>query len=315
MKYITNREIEQTFDGVVTIGNFDGFHLGHRALIEQTKEFAIEKGLQSIVFTFFPHPKYFFRKQNDFAMIFSKEEKKHILNQLDIDCYIEYPFDEMFAKTSPEEFVYEILKKKLRCRVLVVGEDYHFGANRIGNMDLLKRLGKECGIEVVAVSSVMWGNEKISSTRLRRYLTSREEALFHTKFFDIEAMLAQPYFVMGRVNHGKEIGRTIGFPTINMKADSLKLLPPNGVYITKVLVRGKLYEGVTNVGVNPTVNGTEQTIETHILEFQDMIYGEMVQIFFYDFIRYEKKFDSLEDLKKEIQCNQEQTKEFFRQLC
>lgn len=304
MEHIENNNIQQTTSTVVTLGNFDGIHLGHQSLINHTTKLAKENNYKSVVFTFAPHPKLVFSKDNKFYVIMSPEEKKTAVKNLGVDIYIEYHFDENFAKTSPETFFNDILVDKLKCKILIVGEDYHFGSKRQGDFSTLKNLGEAKGIDVIAMPSIMIDDEKVSSTRIRK-------CLLDTDFPMIKTMINKPYTVIGTVVKGKQIGRTIGFPTVNVSAYESKAFPPNGVYATKTLLKGETYYSITNVGVNPTVNGNKKMVETHLLDFDEVVYGEKVEVFFYRFIRPEKKFPSIDDLKNEIQKNTNEVRKFF----
>ncbi|MFV0314424.1 MAG: bifunctional riboflavin kinase/FAD synthetase [Anaerotignum sp.] len=305
MEHITDTHIDQKQPTAVTLGNFDGLHLGHRALIKLTKQFAQEEGLKSVVFTFSPHPMLVFQKKEDFALIMTPDEKKFTMEQMGIDTYIEYPFDQEFAAMSPEEFAVKLIFEKLQCRVLIVGENYHFGSNRSGSYELLQKLGEERGVKVIAVPSVLFEEERVSSSRIRKALVQKD-------FEDANRMLTEPYFILGEVTEGKKLGRTIGFPTINMTAQPLKLFPPNGVYATKTLYNGKCYYGVTNIGINPTVNGSDKIVETFLLDFDKDVYGDTLQVFFYKFLRSERKFPSIEELREQIQLNAKQAREYFQ---
>lgn len=305
MEHITDTHIEQNMPTAVTLGNFDGLHLGHRALINLTKEFAHEEGLRSVVLTFSPHPMLVFKKKDDFALIMAPSEKKFTMEQMGIDAYIEYPFDEEFAAMPAKDFAEKLIFEKLKCKVLIVGENYHFGTKRSGNYEMLRELGEKHGVKVIAVPSVLFEEERVSSSRIRQCLIEK----------DIESanrMLTVPYFILGTVIRGKKLGRTIGFPTTNVLAHPMKLFPPNGVYATKTLYEGKYYYGVTNVGVNPTVNGTEKIVETYLLDFDEKIYDKEIQTFFYQFLRSEKKFASVEELRAQIEINAQQAAEYFQ---
>lgn len=304
MEHITDTRIEQERPTAVTLGNFDGLHLGHRSLINLTKQFAEEQGLKSVVFTFSPHPMLVFQKREDFALIMDPAEKRFQMEQLGIDLYIEYPFDMEFAAMSPEDFANQLIFDKLNCQVLIVGEDYHFGKGAAGNYEMLKKLGAERGVVVVGVPKVLYGEERVSSSRIRHCLVEKQ-------LEEANQMLTVPYFILGTVKEGKKLGRTIGFPTVNIEAHPLKLFPPNGVYATKTLYQGKYYYGVTNIGKNPTVNGTVKIVETFLLDFNKMIYGETLQTFFYKFLRSEQKFPSVEELQRQIGINAEQARAYF----
>ncbi len=311
MEHITTNEIQlpSQNESVVTLGNFDGVHLGHRELISRACDIAKKQELQSVVLTFAPHPKLVFQKpdqKNDFALIMSYEEKKRVIASMGIDLYIEYPFDRQFAMTTPQAFFEEILIKSLHCRVLIIGEDYHFGANRQGNIDVLRTLGEQHGVEVISIPAIMKDGERISSTRVRT-------ALIEKNFDEVKEMLTTPYFILGKVVLGKQLGRTIGFPTINVEAEEHKLFPPNGVYATKSYIDGAYYFGVTNIGHNPTVNGNQKIIETHLFDFHEDVYGKEIQTFLYLFLRSEKKFNGIEELMEQIAINAEQAKTYFRE--
>ena len=265
MEHITDTRIEQSQPTAVTLGNFDGLHLGHRSLINLTKQFAEEQGLKSVVFTFSPHPMLVFKKKDDFALIMAPDEKKFQMEQMGVDAYIEYPFDAEFAAMSPEDFAVKLIFEKLNCQVLVVGEDYHFGKGAAGNYEMLKELGAERGIMVIGVPKVLHEEERVSSSRIRRCLVQKD-------LEEANQMLTVPYFILGTVKEGKKLGRTIGFPT---------------------------------------VNGTVKIVETYLLDFNEMIYGEELQTFFYKFLRSEEKFPSVEELQRQIGINAEQAREYF----
>lgn len=304
MEHITDTHIEQDCPTAVTLGNFDGIHLGHRALIQLTKEFAAEENLKSVVFTFSPHPMFVFKKKEDFALVMAPSEKKFTMEQVGVDAYVEYPFTKEFAAMSPEQFASEIVFEKLNCKVLVVGENYKFGCRAGGDYALLKKMGEERGVKVVNVPSVLFENERVSSTRIRKCLMNK----------DLETanrMLTEPYFILGEVAQGKKLGRTLGFPTINIEAHPLKLFPPNGVYATTTLYKGKMYYGVTNVGKNPTVNGTFKVVETYLFDFHQMVYGETLQTYFFKWIRSEQKFPSVEDLRQQLEKDANSARAYF----
>ena len=304
MEHITDGQVDRSRPTAITLGNFDGLHQGHRALIHLTKQFAADEGLESVVFSFSPHPMLVFKKKEDFALIMSPSEKKFTMEQMGVDTYIEYPFDENFAATSAEDFAEKLLFERMKCQVLIVGENYHFGSHRSGNYEMLRRLGEKRGVKVIAVPSVLYEDERVSSSRIRQCLINKD-------LEDANTMLTVPYFILGAVKEGKQLGRTIGFPTINIEAHPLKLFPPNGVYATKTLCQGKYYYGVTNIGKNPTVNGTQKIVETYLFDFDKNVYGEKVQTYFYEFLRSEKKFADIEELQKQIAINAEEAKAYF----
>lgn len=305
MEHIVDRNIEQNIPTAATLGNFDGLHLGHRQLINLTKKYAKEEGLKSVVFTFSPHPMFMLKNKEHSALIMTDKEKKYSMKRMCIDLYIEYPFDAELANMSPEDFANNLIFDKLNCKVLVVGENYKFGRKQAGNCTLLKKLADERGIKVVFVPSVMYEGERVSSTRIRNCLIAK----------DIEKanrLLTNPYFILGEVIQGKQLGRTIGFPTINIAADKVKLFPPNGVYATRTVYDGKFYYGVTNVGINPTVNGSFKVVETYLFDFHKIVYGERLKTYFFKWIRDEEKFPSVEILKEQLKIDENNAKKYFQ---
>ncbi len=304
MEHITTSAIEQSCPTAVTLGNFDGVHMGHRRLIETAKEYAERENIKSVVFTFSPHPMFLFGNRENNALIMSPEEKMLAIEEMGVDTYIEYPFDREFASMPPKDFAVNILFKKMKCRALIVGYDYRFGKQNSGDYKLLEKLGKEYGVETIFVPNVVYEGERVSSTKIRECLVNR----------DVEGAnrrLTEPYYIFGQVSEGKKLGRKLGFPTVNIIAHEDKLFPPNGVYATVTVYEGKAYYGITNVGYNPTVNGKHKTVETNLFDFHKDIYGEKILTFFFKWLRDERKFPSVEALRDEIARNTVTTKEYF----
>lgn len=288
---------------VVVLGNFDGIHKGHQKLFEVAKHEARERNLETVVFSFYPHPTWVIGNHPK-ALLMSRRDKKHMAEHLNMDVLIEYPFTKDFANISPEEFFKEILMEKLKACVVVVGSNYYFGKNKVGNPSYLKSLGRIYQIEVKIVEAVMRKDQMISSSQIRRLITSG-------KIEAANEMLGHPYMVIGKVVQGKQLGRTIGFPTINLIADPDRVYPPNGVYATKIKVYSKTYLGMTNIGYNPTVNGERKMIETHLFDFNENIYGQDVEIAFYHFIRAEQRFENIEALQCQISKDREEIQQYF----
>lgn len=297
-------EVRQTKDSVVVLGNFDGIHRGHQALFNKAKEAARKYGLQTIVFSFYPHPSWVIGTHPK-PLLMSRRNKKKMTEQMKMDVLIEYPFTQAFAAIAPETFFTEVLIKKLKAKVLVVGSNYYFGHEKAGNPAYLQKLGEKYDIQVCVVDAVTQGGNMISSTTIRNYISAGE----------IEAaneMLGHPYTVVGNVVQGKRLGRTIGFPTINLIADPDSVYPPNGVYATYVKVYNTLYMGMTNIGYNPTVNGERKMIETHLFDYNKELYGAEVEIYFYHHMRCEQKFENIDALKMQIEKDKEGVKLFFK---
>lgn len=304
MQYIDGAaDIKRHNKSVVVLGNFDGVHKGHQKLFEVAKGEAHKKGLDTIVFSFYPHPTWVIGNKRK-SLLMNREDKKQMIEKLGLDVLVEYPFTKEFASQSPEAFFIEVLVKKLNACVLVVGSNYYFGKNKAGNTDFLKKMGMQYGIKVHVVEAVMIEEKMISSSKIR-------DLVLKGKMEEATKMLGHSYKVIGRVEQGKKLGRTLGFPTINLIADSDYVYPPNGVYATRVKVYSKTYVGMTNIGFNPTVSGQRKMIETHIIGFNESIYGEKVEIEFYHFMRPEKKFEDIEALRKQLVSDKEKVQQFF----
>lgn len=289
----------------VTIGNFDGIHLGHQALINTVLDYSKANGLKSVVFSFNPHPVEFFGKTKEFKTMFSVEEKKYVIDKLGVDILIQYPFNKDFATLSPQEFM-ELLVAKTNCKVLVVGENYCFGKDRVGNIDTLKKLGEERGITVVGIPRVKIQNVRVSSTRIRGLIN-------YGDMETVTKLLNKPYFVMGEVLHGDARGRKMNFPTINLAPPLKKLLPPDGVYFSRVLIDGKVYNSMSNIGVNPTFGGEVRKIETNIFDFNEDVYGKTAIVELYKRIRSEFKHNSKDELIKQLNIDKAECIKYAQQ--
>ena len=299
MNHFNGTNIQQHKDTAVMIGNFDGLHKGHRKLAARLRSLAAEKDLQAAVFSFHPHPAFFFGK-NNFRTIYTSAEKAALLAELGFDLLIEYPFDEKLAAYTPERFVAEILVKQMRCKAVVVGEGYRFGKNGAGTADALRQIGAAAGITTELVPHVKEMGEKLSSGAIRTWIGEGRMA-------EAAAALTRPYFAVETVVQGRQIGRTIGFPTANMIPAAEKCLPPNGVYVTETCYNGIHYKSLTNVGVSPTVTDKAQHgIETFLLDFDKEIYGEPIRVSFLRRLRGEIKFCGLDALKKQINHDMEE---------
>jgi riboflavin kinase/FMN adenylyltransferase len=282
---------------VVTVGTFDGVHLGHKKIVSRLVAEAQKISGTPVVFTLNPHPrKVLFPEQTDLAMLNSPEEKTQKLREAGVAVLIEYPFTKAFSNLSSCEFIEEILYKKLRIKKLIVGYDHRFGKDRQGDPDILKTCAAPFGFDVIKVDAFKEGGTEISSTRIRKAIEAGEiEAANHR--------LGYPYTMEGTVVEGTQIGRTIGFPTANIEMrDSEKLIPRKGVYAVEVLLRGTHYKGMLNIGTRPTVSeGGNRTLEVHLFDFDGDIYGESVTVYLRHFIREERKFADREALKKQLE--------------
>lgn len=287
----------------LSLGMFDGVHLGHQSIISELKRIASEKNLESAVLTFWPHPRLIFNPNEDLKLLNTLEEKAALLENFGIENLFLKSFDEEFRNLTGEEFVKQILVEKLNIKHLIVGHDHVFGKNRSGDFQLLEKLAPELGFGVEQMEAVNIYNNNISSTKVRN-------ALLEGNIKEANLMLGYNYSLTGTVVHGKKIGRTIGYPTANIETDSLKLLPKKGAYIVEVLFEGKVYRGMLSIGTNPTVNGEKLTTEVYILDFNEDIYEKEITVKFRDFLHEEIKFEGLEKLIERLDEDRRLTEEF-----
>ncbi|MGL5646280.1 MAG: bifunctional riboflavin kinase/FAD synthetase [Clostridium sp.] len=281
----------------IALGSFDGLHKGHLELISEIKKLAKENNAKSMVFTFSNHPREVINKEYKFKYLMGNKIKERILTDLGVDNIVLERFDEILMKLSPEEFIKK-LYSEYNVRGIVVGFNYRFGFKNQGDIELLKSLGKKYNFLVKVINPCLYNGEIISSTRIRK-------ALLEGKVEVAKEMLGKPYLIEGTVVSGKQLGRTIGFPTANLKVEDKYIIPKKGVYYTNVVYNEEFYKGITSVGNNPTVNGEKLTIETYIIDFDKMIYGENLKLLFLERIRDEKKFNSLDELVERLKKDKE----------
>ncbi|KMQ67328.1 riboflavin biosynthesis protein RibF [Chryseobacterium sp. FH2] len=287
----------------LSLGMFDGVHLGHKSIIDELIKIGSENDLETAILTFWPHPRFVFNPNEDLKLLNTLEEKKLLIEKYGIDNLFLKEFDEEFRNLTGEEFVRQILIDKLNVKYLIIGYDHSFGKNKSGNFELLQKLSKELDFEVEQMEAINIHENNISSTKVRN-------ALLAGNIKDANEMLGYSYSVSGTVVHGKKIGRTIGYPTANIETESIKLLPKKGAYIVEVLVNGKQYKGMLSVGTNPTVNGEKLTVEVYILDFEGDIYDEKITVKFRDFLHDEIKFEGLEKLIERLDEDKRLTEEF-----
>ncbi|MFV0519954.1 MAG: riboflavin biosynthesis protein RibF [Lachnospirales bacterium] len=281
-------------ESIVFIGNFDGVHRGHMSLVKSAIEIKKEnKNLVTVALSFFPHSKAYFQNKN-FQTIFTLEEKAIAFKRLGVDYLKICNFNKENQNLLPYDFISKYIVQQLKAKYVVVGSGFLFGRDRAGNIDVLIEICKSFNIKVISVAHLPSDNEnKISSSDIREFICSG----------DIEKannLLGEPYFAYGKVVSGKKLGRTIGFPTANIDVSDYKLLPPKGVYKTVTTIEGKKYNSITNVGINPTFNEEKQVIETHLFDFDEDIYNKEIIVDFFEYIRPEKKFNNIEELKNQI---------------
>lgn len=278
---------------IVTIGTFDGVHLGHQKIIKRLVQLKNNQGGETVLFTFDPHPrKVLFPDQTDLKLITTTEEKCELLRQFGIDHVLVFPFTKEFAQMQATDYVSEIIAKGLKTETLVIGYDHRFGSNRDGNIDTLKELSSTYHFKVEEIPAQEINQLNVSSTRIRKAIDEGDVKTANE-------FLGYSFFVSGIVVKGKQLGRTIGYPTANIFVeDKDKLIPKIGVYAVNVVVENKRYKGMLNVGINPTTD-TDHVIkiEVNIFDFDKDIYGEPIKVEFVKWIRNEEKFANLEELK------------------
>ena len=280
-------------DAFVTIGNFDGVHLGHIPILKKLIEEAHRENRKAVVITFDPHPKKVLRPDiRPFYLLTSVEEKIKLLEDIGLDGLILIPFDLNFSKMTAEEFVCEILWDKLHIRKIFVGHDYSFGKSKTGNKIFLAEFGKKLGFEVDIINAIKLDDETISSTRLRHLILDGDVRT-------AARLLGRPYNVSGIVIPGKKRGNILGIPTANIKPEK-ELIPAQGVYAVISNLEKDRFKGVLNIGFNPTFSDTELSVEVYLLDFSGDIYGKKVDVLFIERIRDEIKFENSEQLVKQI---------------
>lgn len=303
MKYIKNTtEFFIKEPTVISLGKFDGIHRGHELLLEQLMKKKGE-GLSTVIFTFDIPPKKVVNAE-DAKVLTTNEEKMHMFETFGIDYLIECPFTPEVMNLEPEAFI-EMLVKNLSVKCIVAGEDFCFGHNRRGNYQMLLDMAEELSYEAIILPKMKEEERDISSTFVREEITAG-------RIEKANKLLGYPYFVSGEVKHGNRIGRTIGFPTINLIPPENKLLPSFGVYITKVTIDGISYQGVTNVGCKPTIEGKNPVgIETYILDFKQDVYDKIVIVTFIKKIRDEQKFPNLDALLEQLRLDEQAARYYF----
>jgi len=283
-------------NAIVTTGTYDGVHKGHRKILQTLVETAKADGGESVVISFWPHPKKILSNlvEQEGKSLTTIEEKTQLLKDIGIHHFLILPFNREFSELTSEEYVQQILVNKIGTKKLIIGYDHRFGKNREGSFEYLLQNSTKFGFTVVEIPKQDLNDIAISSTEVRN-------ALLNGNVVKATMYLEQPYTLKGLVVKGKQLGHTIGFPTANIKVyDSEKLIPANGVYATKVVYKGQQLKGMLNIGYRPTLDGVDKTIEVNIFDFNKEIYGEELEIIFVERIRSEEKFSGLDALKLQL---------------
>ncbi len=301
MKVYNNIEdFKDVKNPVVTTGTFDGVHLGHQKIISRLKEAADELKGETVLLTFYPHPRMvLFPEDNELKMLNTPAEKIELLEKYGIDHLIIYPFTKDFSRLTSVEFVRNILVNKMKTKMLVIGYNHHFGRNREGSFEHLKEYGPLYGFDVEEIPAKDIENIEISSTKIRKALQTGDVKTAASFF-------GYPYSLTGRVVPGLKLGRTIGYPTANIVVeDKYKLIPGEGIYAVKVKTGSVIYEGMLSIGNNPTVARKGRSIEVNIFDFDKDIYGSDITIYFVERMRDEQKFKDLDELKVQLAKDKE----------
>lgn len=295
MKIISYLEDAELFikESVVALGNFDGIHKGHQQLINKAVELAKQKGISSVVFTFSNHPLNVLKGKTVVKNIIDLNEKAHVLEEMGVDFMVNINFTDHVMKSSPEYFIKKFLVNNLHMKHAVCGFNYSFGYKAEGTPELLVELGNELGYEVTVIPELRVDGSTVSSTRIRQLIAEGDML----EYFECVGRL---YRIEGKVVEGNKIGRTIGFPTVNLSLSDDYALPLNGVYVTKTYVNNVQYKSVTNVGVKPTIGQYQKNAETHIFDFEGDLYGKNVIVEFVALTRPEKVFKNIDELKAQI---------------
>ncbi len=298
-------EFEPIQGAVVTTGTFDGVHIGHNTIINRLKEVARRINGETVLLTFFPHPRKVLQPNMDLYLLNTQEEKIKLLEAAGIDHLIIHPFTMEFSRLKSLDFVRDILVNKMATKKLVIGYDHHFGRNRQGSFDHLKEYGPLYGFDVEEIPAKDIENVAVSSTKIRSALAEGDVNTANT-------YLGHEYTLTGEVVKGNKIGNQLGFPTANIHIkEDYKLIPADGAYAAKAIIKGVEHYGMMNIGIRPTVDGSKRVIEIHLFDFNEVVYGETVQLKLVEHLRPEKKFDSVELLKEQLQRDNINAKNIF----
>lgn len=281
-------------NSVVTIGTFDGVHVGHKKIIKRLVKIAKKENLQAIVLTFFPHPRMVVQKDTDIKMLNTIDEKNKLMEAEGIDHLVVKKFTKQFSRLSAQDYVREVLVETLHVKHIIIGYDHHFGRNRTANINDLKAFGEIYNFKVTEISAEEIDEVTVSSTKIRK-------ALLDGDVKTANIFLGYNFMLTGKVVKGKGLGKQLNYPTANIRIEEpYKLIPKNGVYVVKANIKDAIVFGMMNIGTNPTVDGKVQSIEVHFFNFSQDIYGKILEVEILERLRDEQKFDSLEDLKNQL---------------
>lgn len=293
---------------ILTLGTFDGVHIGHKKILEKLIQKTKNEDYESLVLTFFPHPRMVLQEHSDIKLLNTIDEKIDLLEQIGIENLVIHPFDETFSRLTAEDFVKNILVDRFHIQKIIIGYDHRFGRNRTANIDDLIAFGKQYDFEVEQISVQEINEISVSSTKIRTALLEGSMDLANE-------YLGYDYFLTGIIVKGKQLGRTINFPTANLKIEeNYKLIPQNGVYIVKSTINQKTVFGMMNIGFNPTVEGQNQTIEIHYFDFDADLYNQKIRVSLLHRIRSEQKFGSVTLLKEQLEKDKKTATEYLKKI-
>ncbi|MCM5661789.1 bifunctional riboflavin kinase/FAD synthetase [Galbibacter mesophilus] len=285
---------DNSYYSVVTVGTYDGVHVGHRKIIDKLVANAKANDLKSTILTFFPHPRMVLQQASDLKLLNTLEEKISILKETGLDVLIIHPFTKEFSRLTAEEYVKDVLVDSISAKKVIIGYDHRFGRNRTATIDDLIKFGEKYDFEVEQISVEEVDEVSVSSTKIRKALEEGDVSTANT-------FLGYPYMLTGTITKGKGLGKQIDFPTANIHIkEKYKLIPKKGVYIVKSNLNGIEVFGMMNIGYNPTVNGEKKTIEVHFFDFNEDLYDKEVRVDLLQRLRNEQKFDSIDELKKQL---------------
>ena len=290
------------------MGTFDGVHIGHKKILNKLTQNTEDEKYESLVLTFFPHPRMVLQEHSDIKLLNTIAEKIDLLEKIGIENLVIHPFDETFSRLTAEEFVSSILVDRFHIQKIIIGHDHRFGRNRTADIDDLIAFGKQYDFEVEQISVQEINEISVSSTKIRNALLEGNMALANE-------YLGYEYVLTGIIIKGKQLGRTIGFPTANLKIEeNYKLIPQNGVYIVKSIINQETVFGMMNIGFNPTVDGQKQSIEIHYFDFNADLYNQKISVSILHRIRSEQKFESVELLKEQLEKDKKTTLNYLNKF-
>ena len=301
-------DFSSTKKTIITLGTFDGVHIGHKKILERVIQNTENEKYESLVLTFFPHPRMVLQEDCDIELLNTIDEKIDLLDEIGLENLVIHPFDEMFSRLTAEEFVKTVLVDRFDIHKIIIGHDHRFGRNRTANIDDLIAYGEQYNFEVEQISVQEINEISVSSTKIR-------QALIEGKMTLANDYLGYEYFLTGIVVQGKQLGRTIDFPTANIEIkENYKLIPQNGVYIVKSIIEDKVIFGMMNIGFNPTVNGENRSIEVHYFDFNADLYHQNVRVSILKRIRSEQKFSSVSALKTQLETDKKEALSYLNNL-